>query len=81
MSRIQLPYGYVNKQKQIWFDLPKNFEESFYLDKAPHLTNQTPEVQNKLINKKQERFKKMAVSYKSLWRRNTTEFECSSRTR
>ena len=50
MSRIQLPYGYVNKQKQIRFDLPKNFEESFYLDKAPHLTNQTPEVQNKLIN-------------------------------
>ena len=50
MSRIQLPYGYVNKQKQIQFDLPKNFEESFYLDKAPYLTNQTPEVENKLIN-------------------------------
>ena len=50
MSRIQLPYGYVNKQKQIRFDLPKNFEESFYLDKALYLTNQDPAVENKLIN-------------------------------
>ena len=50
MSRIQLPYGYVNKPKQIRFDLPKNFEESFYFDQAPYLTNQTPEVENKLIN-------------------------------
>ena len=50
MSRIQLPYGYVNKPKQIRFDLPKNFEESFYLDQTPYLTNQTPEVENKLIN-------------------------------
>ena len=50
MSRIQLPYGYVNKPKQIRFDLPKNFEESFYLDQSPYLTNQTPEVENKLIN-------------------------------
>ena len=50
MSCIQLPYGYVNKPKQIRFDLPKNFEESFYLDRTPYLTNQTPEVENKLIN-------------------------------
>ena len=50
MSRIQLPYGYVNKQKQIGFDLPKNFEESFYLEKTPYLTNQNPAVENKLIN-------------------------------
>ena len=50
MSHIQLPYGYVNKQKQIRFDLPKNFEESFYLEKTPYLTNQNPTVENKLIN-------------------------------
>ena len=30
MSRIQLPYCYVNKPKQIRFDLPKNYEENFY---------------------------------------------------
>ena len=50
MSSIQLPYGFVNKPKEIRFDLPKNFEENFYYDKAPYLTNHTPEVENKLIN-------------------------------
>ena len=50
MSSVQSPYGYVNKTKQIRFDLPKNFEESFYLDQTPYLTNRTPEVENKLIN-------------------------------
>ena len=39
MSYIQLPYGYVNKEKQIRFNLPKNYDESFYLDKTPYLTN------------------------------------------
>ena len=50
MSSIQLPYGFVNKPKEIRFDLPKNFEENFYYDKVPYLTNHTPEVENKLIN-------------------------------
>ena len=49
MSRIQLPYGYVNNQKQIRFDLPNNFEESFYLNKVPYLTQQNPAVESKLI--------------------------------
>ena len=34
MSYIQLSYGYVNKQKQIQFNSPSNYEESFYLDKV-----------------------------------------------
>ena len=50
MSHIQLPYGFVNKPEEIRFDLPKNFEENFYYDKTPYLTNHTPEVENKLIN-------------------------------
>ena len=50
MSSIQLPYGFVNKPKEIRFDLPKNFEENFYYDQAPYLTNHTPEVENKLIS-------------------------------
>ena len=50
MSHIQLPYGFVNKPDEIRFDLPKNFEENFYYDKVPYLTNYTPEVENKLIN-------------------------------
>ena len=50
MSYIQLPYGYVNKEKQIQFNLPSNYEESFYLDKVSYLTRQTPAVENNLIN-------------------------------
>ena len=40
----------MNKQKQISFDLQNTYEESFYLDKVPYLTNQNPAVENKLIN-------------------------------
>ena len=50
MSYIQLPYGYVNKEKQIQFNLPNNYEESFYFDKVPYLTTKTPAVENNLIN-------------------------------
>ena len=50
MSYIQLPYGYVNKQKQIQFNLPSNYEESFYLDIVPYLTTKDPAVENNLIN-------------------------------
>ena len=50
MSYIQLPYGYVNKQKQIQFNLPINYEESFCLDKVPNLTTKNPAVENNLIN-------------------------------
>ena len=55
MSYIQLPYGYVNKEKQIRFNLPKNYDESFYLDKTPYLTNQNPAVESKLIKRKSAR--------------------------
>ena len=44
MSYIHLPYGYVNKQKQIQFNLPSNYEESFYLDIVPYLTTKDPAV-------------------------------------
>ena len=50
MSYIQLPYGYVNKQKQIQFNLPSNYEESFYLYKVPYLTTKNPVVENNLTN-------------------------------
>ena len=39
-----------NKEKQIQFILPSNYKESFYLDKVPYLTRQTPAVENNLIN-------------------------------
>ena len=50
MSYIQLPYGYVENNKQVQFNLPSNFEESFYLNKVPHLTRRDPTVENDLIN-------------------------------
>ena len=50
MSYIQLPYGYVKKQKQVQFNLPSNYEKSFYLDKVPYLANNNPAVENNLIN-------------------------------
>ena len=50
MSYIQLPYGYVRNNKQIQFNLPSNYEESFYFDKAPYLTNKNSAVENNLIN-------------------------------
>ena len=50
MLYIQLPYGYVENNKQVQFNLPNNYEESFYFEKAPYLTNPTPAVENKLIN-------------------------------
>ena len=50
MSYIQLPYGYVENNKQFQFNLPSNFEESFYLSKVSHLTRRDPTVENDLIN-------------------------------
>ena len=50
MSYIQLPYGYVENKKQVQFNLPNNYEEPFFLEKVPYLTNPTPAVENKLIN-------------------------------
>ena len=50
MSYIQLPYGYIENNKQVQFNLPNNYEESFYFEKAPYLTNQNPAVENNLRN-------------------------------
>ena len=50
MSYIQLPYGYVRNNKQIQFNLPNNYEESFYFKKALYLTNKNPAVENNLTN-------------------------------
>ena len=50
MSYIQLPYGYVNNEKQIQLNLSNNYEESFYFDKVLYLTTKTPPVENNLIS-------------------------------
>ena len=50
MSYIQLPYAYVENNKQVQFNLLSNFEESFYLSKVPHLMRRDLMVENDLIN-------------------------------
>ena len=50
MLYIQLPYGYVENNKQVQFNLPNNYEESFYLKEVPHLTNKNPAIENNLLN-------------------------------
>ena len=47
MLYIQLPYGYVKNNKQVQFNLPNNYEESFHLKQAPYLTNQNPALEKK----------------------------------
>ena len=50
MSYIQLPYGYVRNNKQVQYSLLSNYEESQYYKEVPYLTNQTPAVENTLLN-------------------------------
>ena len=50
MSYIQLPYGYVGNNKQVQYNLPNNYKESFYLKEVPHLTNQNPAIEKNLLN-------------------------------
>ena len=50
MSYIQLPYGYVENNKQIQFNLPNNYEEPFYLKEVLHLINRNPAIENNLLN-------------------------------
>ena len=50
MLYIQLPYGYVENNKQVQFNLPNNYEEPFYVKEVPHLTNKNPAIENNLLN-------------------------------
>ena len=74
MSYIQLPYGYVENNKQVQFNLPNDYEEPFYLKELPHLTNQNLTVEKNLLNlvRNRDDLKKIVVSYWQIWRRNTT---------
>ena len=51
MSYTQLPYGMVNKEKQIKLNLPKNYGVSQYFNKLPYLPNTGDTVfQNSIID-------------------------------
>ena len=67
MSYIQLPYGYFENNRQVQFNLSKNYEESFYFEKIPYLTTQNPAVENNLINliRNRDDFKKWLLANSS----------------
>ena len=50
MSYIQLPYGLVRKNKQVQFNLPKNYEKSQYIKRLPYIRDKGPQFNNSLIN-------------------------------
>ena len=64
MSYIQLPYGLVQKSKQIQFNLPKKYEESQYIKKTPYVSNKGPDFNNKVLDllRNQEDFKKWLLA-------------------
>ena len=51
MSFIQLPFGVVNKEKQIKLDLPRNYGAAQYFKQLPYLSDtNNPTFQNLVIN-------------------------------
>ena len=64
MLCIQLPYGYVRNNKQVQFNLPKDYEEPFYFNEVPHLTNKDPATENNLLNliRNRDYFKKWLLA-------------------
>ena len=61
---IQLPYGYVHNNKQVQFNLPRDYEESFCFNEVPHLTNKDPAIENNLLNliRNRDDFKKWLLA-------------------
>ena len=50
MSYIQLPYDMRRNEKQLQFNLPKNYEESQYIKRLPYIRDKDPEFSNSIIN-------------------------------
>ena len=50
MSYIQLLYGLTRNEKQLQFNLPKNYEESSYNKRLPYIRDKGPEFSNSIIN-------------------------------
>ena len=44
MSYIQLPYGLVRNEKQLQFNLPRNYEESQYIKRLPYIRDKGPKL-------------------------------------
>ena len=50
MSYIQLPYGLRRNEKQLQFNLPKNYEESQYIKGLLYIRDKGPEFSNSVTN-------------------------------
>ena len=50
MSHVSLPFGLIQKDKQIKLDLPKNYAASQYIKRLPHIENEDTHFQNKIID-------------------------------
>ena len=63
MSYFQLPYGFVKNNKQIQFNLLRNYEGSQYIKRLPYISNKGPDVENKILNVLKNRdFKKWLLA-------------------
>ena len=50
VSYVSLPFGLIQKNKQIKSDLPKNYAASQYIKRLPYIENEDTNFQNKIIN-------------------------------
>ena len=50
MSYVSLPFGLIQKDKQIKLDLPKNYTASQYIKRLPYIENEDTNFQNKIID-------------------------------
>ena len=50
MSYVSLPFGLIQKYKQIKLDLPKNYATSQYIKCLPYIENEDTNFQNKIID-------------------------------
>ena len=50
MSYVSLPFGLIQKDKQIKLDLPKNYAAYQYIKHLPYIENEDANFQNKIID-------------------------------
>ena len=50
MSYVSLPFGLIQKYKQIKLELPRNYATSQYIKHLPYIENEDTNFQNKIID-------------------------------
>ena len=50
MSYVSLPFGLIQKDKQIKLDLPKNYAANQYIKRLLYIANEDTNFQNKIID-------------------------------